>query len=78
MIDQKICEFCKETYECHGTHIREKHAITCEDVIHNTFKYIGGKLDTETDERVICHLSECTQCESEIQRLHLKALRESN
>lgn len=60
--NRKVCSFCNQKYQDYGTHITEEHPITCTEVRDRFPDYTDGKLDDETDERVICHLAKCKVC----------------
>lgn len=66
------CPYCGDEIEIYGEHIREKHSISCEEVRDNFTAYSRGKLDEETDERIICHLSNCGDCMAVLQKFGKK------
>ncbi len=69
------CQFCHEEYSgSYGDHIQEKHPISCEEVKSKFNDYANGRLDDETDERVICHLAGCKSCMDALNKFNEKQI----
>ena len=62
------CPYCGDEYDNYSDHIVKKHPITCGEVRGKLSDYSRGKLDEETDERVICHISGCKSCDDALQK----------
>lgn len=69
------CPFCHEEYSIYGDHIRDKHPISCEEVRAKFNEYTSGKLDDETDERVICHLAACKPCMDALNEFNMRQIK---
>ena len=54
------CIICKNECEDYGKHVREKHPISCQEVIDSIASQ--AELDDETSERTVCHLAACRLC----------------
>lgn len=72
----KQCPFCQEQYSGYSDHILDKHPIGCENVVCRFEDYSRGRLDTETDEKVIIHISSCQGCSDELSKFINRQIQE--
>lgn len=61
-VQARTCPYCGTEYLDYNDHILQGHPINCEEVKKHFSDFSDGKLDEETDEKMICHIADCQSC----------------